>query len=116
MAVFASNDDDPYVTLKDADDDDDVNDEDDEILPTDSLALAAHVEGPVSTLQIHLYDAAEDHSFVHRDFFLPALPLCVEWIGGGGGGGGGAEADDGGGSNFLAVGYMTNIIDVWDLD
>merc|ERR1739838_1297680 len=86
MAVFASNDDDPYVTLKDADDDD----EDDEILPTDSLALAAHVEGPVSTLQIHLYDAAEDHSFVHRDFFLPALPLRVEWIGGGGGG---AEAD-----------------------
>ena len=45
---------------------------------------------------------------------MPSLPICVEWIGaqvGGGGGGGG-----GGVGNFLAVGYMTNVIDVWDLD
>ena len=112
IARFASNDEDPYITLKDADESDD---EDDEILPSDSLALAAHVNGQSFSLQVHLYNAQEEHSFVHRDFFLPTLPICVEWIGEDLGGEGGASAESGVG-NFLAAGYMSNVIDIWDLD
>lgn len=52
MAVHASNDEDPYVTLKDEQDDDSET-ENHAILPTDNLIAVGHVEGEAAILEVY---------------------------------------------------------------
>uniref|UniRef100_A0A8C9TV87 PWP1 homolog, endonuclein n=1 Tax=Scleropages formosus TaxID=113540 RepID=A0A8C9TV87_SCLFO len=93
LTVFGTNEEDPYVTIKDT-----VSAE----IPRDSLTTCCK-------LVLFMYNADEDSLYVHHDILLPAYPLCVEWL----------DFDPNPGEksgNYVAVGNMTPQIDVWDLD
>ncbi|KAF2835487.1 periodic tryptophan protein-like protein [Patellaria atrata CBS 101060] len=112
LAYHTSNDDDPYITLKDGDDDDDDREEL-QILATDNLVLAARLEDEVAHLEVYVYEDTEDNLYVHHDIMLPAIPLAVEWLDLPVGQSG-TERDSKG--NFVAVGTMDPDIELWDLD
>lgn len=97
LTVFADENQDPYVT--EANDDDSEEEGDFNLLPTDNLIAVGHVEGDAAILEIHgtlqlkhnfkkllnellylVYNAEEAHFYVHHESFLPALPLCMEWL------------------------------------
>ncbi|XP_071523909.1 periodic tryptophan protein 1 homolog [Panulirus ornatus] len=109
LTVHSSNDDDPYFTVKD-DEGQDSEDEDDKILPTDNLIAVGHVEDDAAILEVYVYNELESSFYIHHDIILPAVPLCMEWL----------NYDPGDEhlrpGNMLAVGSMSPVIDVWDLD
>nr|POE58023.1 putative wd repeat-containing protein c17d11.16 [Quercus suber] len=112
LAYHTDNKDDPYITLpengKDAEEDDEERDEL-QILPTDNMVLAARIEDEVAHLEAYVYEDEADNLYVHHDVMLPAIPLCVEWLGARPN----TEAEQG---NFAAVGTMDPDIELWDLD
>ena len=116
LAYHEDNDDDPYITLN-GNVDGEVSDEDEreelEILPTDSLVLAARTEEEVAHLECYVYEDDADNLYVHHDIMLPATPLCIEWLNTSIGKDA-ASSDSGG--NFVAVGTMDPDIELWDLD
>ncbi|XP_067000824.2 periodic tryptophan protein 1 homolog [Anabrus simplex] len=105
LAVFASTSKDPYVTVPD---DSDSENEDDVISPNDNLIVVGHVEDDASILEVYVYNEEEGSLYVHHDLLLPAFPLCLEWLNYDP-----AEKTPG---NLCAVGSMSPIIEVWDLD
>ncbi|XP_014673009.1 PREDICTED: periodic tryptophan protein 1 homolog isoform X2 [Priapulus caudatus] len=105
LTYYASNNEDPYITLRDDKDEDDENLV---IKPTDNLILAGHVERDCSNLDVYVYNEEEKQLFIHHDILLPAFPLCVEWID--------FDPSDNSSGNFAAVGSLSPHIDVWDLD
>jgi len=109
LTVFADENQDPYVT--DAKDDDSEEEGDFNLLPTDNLIAVGHVEGDAAILEIHVYNAEEAHLYVHHESFLPSLPLCMEWMDYNPG-----DTEAGRTGNYLAVGSMAPIIDIWDVD
>ncbi|KIW03974.1 uncharacterized protein PV09_04807 [Verruconis gallopava] len=111
LAYYESNDDDPYITLKDGEDSDSEREEL-EIMDTDNLLLAARIEDEVAHLEVYVYEDEADNLYVHHDIMLPAIPLTVEWLNYGVG----REANEGGKANFVAVGTMDPEIEIWDLD
>ena len=112
LMFHRTNDDDPYVTLKDADDDD--SDADDlEIKPTDKLVLAARSEEDVSNIEVHVYEEEGHNLYPHHDIMLPSFPLALEWLGTRPAAAG-VQAPTRG--NLVAVGTFEPQIEIWDLD
>ncbi|XP_015115318.1 periodic tryptophan protein 1 homolog [Diachasma alloeum] len=107
LAVINADGKDPFVTVGD-DEDEDSEKEDDVIKPDDNLVLVAHVEGDASLLEIFVYNEKEGSFYCHHDLLLPAFPLCMEWLN--------FDPSDAKPANFCAIGDMTPIIQVWDLD
>lgn len=106
LAVYSSNSGDPYITI--GDDEDDSEKEDDVITPKDNLILVGHVEGDASILEIYVYNEEEESLYVHHDLLLPSVPLCLEWLN--------YDPGEGKPGNLCAVGNMSSIIEVWDID
>ncbi|KAH9813874.1 WD40-repeat-containing domain protein [Melampsora americana] len=106
--------DDPYVTLNDLAEDDELEREELEIYPTDSVLVSAKTQDDVSQLDVYVYDASEENFYVHHDLLLPAMPLCLEWIDFTPAGIHTDDPDRKG--NFVAVGTMDPEIEIWSLD
>jgi len=96
------------VTEEDEIADDENDAEDDLIKPEDNLVLVGRVEVDCSSLEVYIYNEAENSLYVHHDFILPFPPLCVEWF----------SYDPGSEtpSNLCAIGGMEPIIQIYDLD
>lgn len=112
LAYYDNNADDPYIVLKEGDEDEDDR-EDLQILPTDNLLLAARIEDEVAHLEVYVYEDEADNLYVHHDVMLPAIPLSVEWLDLAVGK---ANTESGSRANFVAVGTMDPDIEIWDLD
>jgi periodic tryptophan protein 1 len=131
---YASNAEDPYMALargaaarggeEDADPATDAppptSDSEDEeawdLRPSDFVLAAARTEDDVSTLEVWVYEAGargggEANLYVHHDLLLGAFPLALAWMDCAPGGAGGPER-----SNFVAVGTMDPVVELWDLD
>jgi len=107
VTYYASNEDDPYVTLKNPDDD--KEEEDFNIKPDDNLIVVGHVDQDFSTLEISVYNEEEGSQYVHHDILLEAFPLAIEWLDF-------DPEDTNRPGNFVAVGTMEPYIDIWDVD
>jgi periodic tryptophan protein 1 len=111
LMFHRSNDDDPFVTLKDADDEDE--DADDLIIsPHDKLVLAARSEEDVSNIEVHVYEEEGHNLYPHHDILLPSFPLCLEWLGYRPHAAPSAST----GANLVCVGTFEPQIEIWDLD
>ncbi|KAL8990140.1 MAG: hypothetical protein Q9177_001132 [Variospora cf. flavescens] len=112
LAYHQSNADDPYITMQ-GDDEEDEEREDLQVLPTDNMVVAAKVEDEVAHLEVYVYEDEADNLYVHHDYPLPAIPLCVEWLDLPVGKG---KPDASSSGNYVAVGTLDPDIELWDLD
>ena len=116
LAYHESNADDPYITLQDGEDVDDEREEL-QVLASDNMLVAAKVEDEVAHIEIYVYEDEADNLYVHHDFMLPAIPLCVEWLDIPVGKTSMEQSiDQSSKGNFLAVGTFDPDIEIWDLD
>ncbi|VDM77968.1 unnamed protein product, partial [Strongylus vulgaris] len=108
IAMYASNVDDPYVTLHV--DSDEEEKEEIEVKPEDNMAVLAKIDRDNYNLEVYVYNETSNDWYCHHDYILEAPPLCLEPI----------QHDPGndetGRGNLLAVGTMEPIINIWDLD
>eukprot|EP00794_Sanderia_malayensis_P012708 gene12708-14013_t len=106
LTYFTSNEDDPYITMKNIEDED----KDDYIIkPTDNLIVTGKMEEEYCNLEIHVYNNEEGSLYVHHDVMLESVPLALEWM----------SFDPSTPTktgNLVAVGTMDPHIEVWDLD
>ncbi|CAA7266975.1 unnamed protein product [Cyclocybe aegerita] len=77
LTYYKNNEEDPYITLKDEDEDER---EELEILPTDNLLVVAKTEDDISQLEVYVYDESQENLYAHHDLMLPNFPLCLEWL------------------------------------
>jgi periodic tryptophan protein 1 len=112
LAYHASNEEDPYITMKENEEEDEDREEL-QILATDNLLLAAKVEDEVAHLEVYVYEDEADNLYVHHDIMLPAIPLCVEWLDLPVGK---SNIEKDSRANFVAIGTFDPDIEIWDLD
>ena len=112
-----NNDEDPYMTVKDEEDEEDEDFPDDFTMrPTDLVMLAARTDDDVSHLEVYVYEEPvlngtdDSNLYCHHDLLLPAFPLSVAWMDCP------TNGADGGHANCVAVGTMYPGIEIWDLD
>ena len=87
MAIHASNEEDPYVTVKDDEEDDDSEVENHAILPSDNLIAVGHVEGEAAILEV--YGGYSALFVMFQDIYLillacsldPIWRLASQWAG-----------------------------------
>lgn len=85
------------------DDSDDDSDKYDEVLkPDDNLILVGNVKKNECSLEVYVYNNSDNDFYIHHDILLKHPPLCLEWCGIMG--------------NFCALGSMSAVIDIWDID
>ncbi|KAF8440360.1 transductin family protein/WD-40 repeat family protein [Boletus edulis BED1] len=114
LTFYRDNTEDPYITLKEEDDDER---QDVEILPTDNLLVTAKTEDEISQLEIYIYDEAQENVYVHHDVMLPNFPLCLEWLDFPPASASSAAADGTAKrGNYVAVGTLDPEIEIWSLD
>ncbi|VDK88626.1 unnamed protein product [Litomosoides sigmodontis] len=107
ITTFASPMEDPHITTYVNSDEEDQ--EDFEIKSDDNLVAVAKVYKNEYTLEVYLYNEAENDWYVHHDYILDVPPLCLESIYFDPG------SDDKKG-NLMAVGSIDGSISIWDLD
>ncbi|KAF9485125.1 WD40 repeat-like protein [Pholiota conissans] len=117
LTYYKDNEADPYITLKDEDDDER---EELEILPTDNLIVVAKTEDEISQLEIYVYDESQENLYAHHDLMLPNFPLCLEWLdfpptSSSENSVHGPNQSSGFG-NYIAVGTLDPEIEIWSLD
>ncbi|KFM61948.1 Periodic tryptophan protein 1-like protein, partial [Stegodyphus mimosarum] len=109
VAVHVDNKDDNYLVDHDAEREDEEEEEENfTIKDTDNLLVVGHVEEESSVLEIYVYNKNEDSLYVHHDIVLPSYPLALEWLN--------FDPSEDKTGNYLAVGDMTPVIKIWDLD
>ncbi|KAK3763000.1 hypothetical protein RRG08_041616 [Elysia crispata] len=105
LTPFASNDEDPYITIKEEEDSDD---EDFVLKPTDNLLALGRVTDEAAILEVYIYNAELNNLFIHHDYILPTFPLVLEWMD--------YDVAEDQPGNFVAMGTMEPDIGIWDLD
>ncbi|CCM03608.1 uncharacterized protein FIBRA_05746 [Fibroporia radiculosa] len=117
LTYYRNNDEDPYITLKEDDEDER---EELEILPTDNLLVAAKTEDEISQLEVYVYDESEENLYVHHDLMLPSFPLCLEWLDfppiTSPSAHGTADSPAKQFGSYVAVGTLEPEIEIWSLD
>jgi len=108
LARYASNAEDPYVTRQDSEDSDDSEAADLEVRPDENLIVSGQVDGDASTIVFHVFNEEEGSMYVHHDILLGSYPICVEWLN--------YESAQSPPANLVAVGSMSSVIEVWDVD
>lgn len=78
VQFFRSNDDDPYLTMKEDPADEAEEREQLEVLPTDNMLLTAKTEDDVSMIEAYVYSSQDQNLYVHHDLLLPSFPLHLE--------------------------------------
>ncbi|KAF8183370.1 WD40-repeat-containing domain protein [Pholiota molesta] len=117
LTYYKDNEEDPYITMKDEDDDER---EELEVLPTDNLIVVAKTEDEISQLEIYVYDESQENLYAHHDLMLPNFPLCLEWLdfpptSSSENSVHGPNQSSGFG-NYIAVGTLDPEIEIWSLD
>ncbi|CAL1547309.1 unnamed protein product [Lymnaea stagnalis] len=105
LTPFASNEEDPYITLKN---DVDSDDEDFILKPSDNLIALGRITEEAAVLEVHIYNGDLNNLFIHHDYILPTFPLVLEWLD--------YDVADATKGNFVAMGTMEPDIGIWDLD
>ncbi|CDS08143.1 hypothetical protein LRAMOSA02091 [Lichtheimia ramosa] len=111
LAYYQNEEDDPYITLKNEDDEAEEMEEM-RILPTDNMMLAVKTEDDVSQMEVYVYEREENNLYVHHDVMLPSFPLCLEWLDFHTGDKAGQE----GSGNYVAIGTFEPDIEIWNVD
>ncbi|CAH0514755.1 unnamed protein product [Peronospora belbahrii] len=110
-----TSDDDGNVAMQDEEDEDlEMDKEDVEIRPTDSVILVANTEEDFSNLEVQIYDDENGSLYVHHEINLPAFPLCMAWMDCAP-----VPLDPSTGpldGSFVAVGTFKPGIEIWDLN
>lgn len=83
-------------------DESDSSEDDLELDADDLQLLAVHCEANITTLQVWVYEEAENNLFLHHDILLSSYGICLEWVSLGG--------------NHAAVGTFDPVIEIWNLD
>lgn len=108
LTYHASNDEDPYLREQGASHESDEDEDDNELIikPTDNLIVAGHVSKEESSIEVYVYDNVTHDSYLHHDIIQSDYPCCVRWIG----------HVRNQARNIAAAGYMNPDIYLWDLD
>ncbi|KAG5646949.1 hypothetical protein DXG03_001672 [Asterophora parasitica] len=118
LTYYRDNKEDPYITLKEDDEDER---EELEVLPTDNLIVIAKTEDEISQLEVYVYDESQENLYAHHDVMLPNFPLCLEWLdftpaSSSSSGPSPTNSTKPGFGNYIAVGTLDPEIEIWSLD
>ncbi|KAF8071864.1 WD40-repeat-containing domain protein [Lyophyllum atratum] len=116
LTYYRDNEEDPYITLKDDEEDER---EELEVLPSDNLIVIAKTEDEISQLEIYVYDESQENLYAHHDLMLPNFPLCLEWLDftpASSSASASANTANPGFGNYIAVGTLDPEIEIWSLD
>ncbi|KAG8741753.1 hypothetical protein FRC10_002531 [Ceratobasidium sp. 414] len=118
LTYYRSNDEDPYITLKEASfcDDEEAERAELQVQPTDNMIVTAKTEDEVSHLDVYIYNDDDENLYVHHDVLLPSFPLCLEWLDFPPNTSTTPSTATPGQGNFVAVGTFEPEIEIWSLD